>query len=254
MPPATGPHAARHLPTDTELLTLWEQADGRPPAVRALAALHRVSDCDVSTLPLGARDAALLSLYATRFGPLLEGVATCPRCGQDVDVAVPVRDVLVGAGPGAGRLEVDGYLVRFHAPTAGELAEIAAGAPASPPGADSSAAADTLLARCVEECTHASSPVNPVDLPAGVRDALEAAMAEADPGAELMLAMDCPDCACHWTQLLDPVPFLWREVRAAAVRIAEQVHAIASAYGWSEQDILAMTPRRRRLYLELVSP
>jgi hypothetical protein len=31
-----------------------------------------------------------------------------------------------------------------------------------------------------------------------------------------------------------------------------EVHLLASAYGWRESDILAMTPWRRQLYLELV--
>jgi hypothetical protein len=31
------------------------------------------------------------------------------------------------------------------------------------------------------------------------------------------------------------------------------VHALASAYGWSEREILALSDTRRRLYLEMVS-
>jgi hypothetical protein len=29
------------------------------------------------------------------------------------------------------------------------------------------------------------------------------------------------------------------------------VHALASAYGWREADVLAMSPMRRQVYLEL---
>jgi hypothetical protein len=32
------------------------------------------------------------------------------------------------------------------------------------------------------------------------------------------------------------------------------VHVIASAYGWSERDILAMSAARRRLYLDVIGP
>jgi hypothetical protein len=32
-----------------------------------------------------------------------------------------------------------------------------------------------------------------------------------------------------------------------------EVHQLARAYGWSERETLALTPRRRRRYLELVS-
>jgi hypothetical protein len=49
------------------------------------------------------------------------------------------------------------------------------------------------------------------------------------------------------------VSFFWMEVESWAYRILRQVHALASAYGWSEGDILAMSPWRRQFYLEMVS-
>jgi len=35
-------------------------------------------------------------------------------------------------------------------------------------------------------------------------------------------------------------------------RLLVEVHALASAYGWSEQEILSLSDARRRLYLEMV--
>jgi hypothetical protein len=39
---------------------------------------------------------------------------------------------------------------------------------------------------------------------------------------------------------------------ARARRLLIEVHSLASAYGWSETDILSMSEPRRALYLEMV--
>jgi hypothetical protein len=48
------------------------------------------------------------------------------------------------------------------------------------------------------------------------------------------------------------VSFFWREIQSAARRIVLEVDALARSYGWSEAEILNMTPARRQLYLEMV--
>ncbi len=50
----------------------------------------------------------------------------------------------------------------------------------------------------------------------------------------------------------DIVSFLWNELNAWAIRTLREVHILASAYGWSETDILAMSPWRRQFYLEVL--
>jgi hypothetical protein len=51
---------------------------------------------------------------------------------------------------------------------------------------------------------------------------------------------------------LDPVQFLWAAIDARAHLVAGEVHTLAEAYGWSEPAILAQSPARRRLYLEVL--
>ena len=46
--------------------------------------------------------------------------------------------------------------------------------------------------------------------------------------------------------------FLWDEVDVRARRLLDEVHALAGAYGWSEQRILALSEARRRAYLDRV--
>ncbi len=77
-------------------------------------------------------------------------------------------------------------------------------------------------------------------------------MAEADPLADARLALSCPACGRPWEAAFDVVAFLWGELDAWARRTFAEVHALASAYGWREADVLALSPERRRIYLDLV--
>ena len=74
----------------------------------------------------------------------------------------------------------------------------------------------------------------------------------ADPQASVRLALTCPACAHGSERPFDVVAYLWIEVDAWARRTLAEVHALAAAYGWSEREILALSARRRQLYLELV--
>jgi hypothetical protein len=53
--------------------------------------------------------------------------------------------------------------------------------------------------------------------------------------------------------LFDIVSFFWTELSAQAKRLLREVHTLARGYGWREADILAMSARRRQLYLDLVT-
>ena len=65
-------------------------------------------------------------------------------------------------------------------------------------------------------------------------------MAACDPLAEIRLNFDCPRCQASFEESLDLVSFLWAEIDSRARRLLASVHALASAYGWSEKEILAM--------------
>jgi hypothetical protein len=82
-------------------------------------------------------------------------------------------------------------------------------------------------------------------------DAVIARMAEADPQADVQLDLSCPACRHRWLAVFDIVSFLWSEIDASARRTLQDVHRLATAYGWREPDILALTPWRRQVYLEM---
>ncbi len=77
-------------------------------------------------------------------------------------------------------------------------------------------------------------------------------LAAADPLAEVRLDFKCPACGETFAESLDLATFLWSELEARAERLLLDVHLLAREYGWSEAEVLALSPVRRNFYLEMV--
>src|SRR3954452_21294874 len=105
-----------------ELLEAWESAKGQPPLDQALALLAAASTstpAEWAALPLGQRDAALLTLREWTFGPDLIALAACPGCGMTLELGGAVADLRVPATPtpaGPPAITVAGITVRFRPP------------------------------------------------------------------------------------------------------------------------------------------
>ena len=108
-------------------------------------------------------------------------------------------------------------------------------------------AATILSAQCTDERVNQVTPALFAEYPD------PAAMAAADPQAEIEISLECPACTCHWTEIFDIDSFFWTELQAWAARILREIHQLASAYGWSEREILALPPLRRNTYLNLIA-
>jgi len=132
-------------------------------------------------------------------------------------------------------LDVDGHVVAWRSPDSRDLAA-ASRAP------DAVEAERVLLERCVGAS----------ELTDEQRRAVTAAMADADPLAEVLVDMACPACGEPFVADLDVAQFVWAEVRARALSLLRDVDALARAYGWTEEQVLALGDTRRAAYLELV--
>jgi len=136
------------------------------------------------------------------------------------------------------QIDVDDYRVCFRLPNSADL--LAAN---SQPG---------LLAQCLLSVDSPNENSDSDSLPAPVVDAIAERMAQADPQANVQLALTCPNCNHAWQTTFDIVSYFWAEINAWAIRILREVHTLARAYGWREADILALSPQRRQIYLNLV--
>jgi hypothetical protein len=243
-------------PTAAELLTLWERCLPLAPIGRAVAMLELTNPVEshavVAALPLGARDVHLLRLRARVFGSHLSGITPCPNCGEAVELAIDADDLL---SSGAASLPADvdeltvdhdGYHVSFRLPTSADMASLS----------DWTSDEDldrALLGRCLRWAEQNGSLVGADELPADVIDAVAATMAANDPMAMIEFACTCPACDNEWLALLDMPAFLWAELDDFAKHLLRDVHVLASGYGWPESEILALTPTRRQIYLDLVA-
>jgi hypothetical protein len=218
-----------------DLVRIWEAGTALHPIDRALLIL---GSQDAARLPLGTRDARLLEVRAATLGDRLEATDECPGCGERVDVSLSCRALGEGIAPPPERWTVEHGDVRV---TVRPLdSHDAAAAVASVDGAAE------LLARAVV----AVDPAGP--LPPDAAAAVTASLGSRDPGAELLIDLTCPACAAHWQRVLDVAGFVWTELEARAQRLLGDVHALASAYGWTEDEVLALGDARRAAYLAMV--
>ncbi|HET9212937.1 MAG TPA: phage baseplate protein [Thermoanaerobaculia bacterium] len=237
--------------TSSALLDAWEQAQGHGPTVRTLALLAAAGPQtdweELSALPLSERDRRLLELREGTLGVRLEAVARCPGCGEPLDVELDTRELRAGAETGAaeGALSREGLEMRFRLLNSLDLlaAERCGGV---------GEARRRLAERCLLAARREGVPVAAAELAEEDVAALAEALAAADPGAELLLELRCPACGNGWWEILDVASFVWAEMEVQARQLLREVHALARAYGWREADVLALSPRRRRLYLEMV--
>src|SRR5262245_48273784 len=226
----------RALPA-TELLSVWESGRSQVPLQRALimlaAACPEDSADSLARFTIGLRDARLLARREMTFGSELTGVTDCPACREKIELSVNSPDICPATEPELPNelvVQANGREVRFRLPTSADLLAV------STP--------EKLLQRCLlNGGEHLSE-----NLLATVGEE----MSSADPIADIPLALNCPICEHKWEAPFDIVAFLWHEISAAARRLLREVHTLASAYGWTESEILALSPTRRRAYLELI--
>lgn len=231
-----------------DLLTVWERGLQAVPVRRALELLSEAcpeSDAEsLARLSIGQRDELLLRLREWTFGPRIAALAACTGCGQQIELNMLSAD-LPGADPKPEvSLAVDGFDLRLRPPNSIDLAAAA--------NLDLASARTLMLERCLLSARHQGDAIEAAQLPAAVLDAAERCLGEADALADIRLSIVCPDCGARRTATFDIVSFFWREIEVWAGRILREVHTLAAAYGWSEREILALSPLRRQCYLDLV--
>jgi hypothetical protein len=236
-----------------QLVRLWEEGVDQHPTDRALAILRAADphpdapDTPLGALPLGERDRRLLDVRQRTFGRRMDAVVSCPHCGSIVELRCSTHDFILQPDDRQADhafVEICGRHRRIRPLTSRDLA---AAARCATPGS-----ARRVLAACCVEPMAADAVAGADDFSDADLDIIAGALERIDPGAVRTLNIACPDCGAPREYELDVAQFLWTEIEAAAIRLLRDVHAIARAYGWSERDILAMTPIRRRTYLELV--
>jgi hypothetical protein len=227
--------------SSAEILTLWERGARWHPLDRGVLALSfadRSAGETVADWPLGRRNRALLELHAAWFGSPLEAWAACPECGEKLEFELNVQDLIAPQSDEKQRATVAVEEQIFRLPTSCDLAQVA-----------NSSGEQPAVIRLLELCRIGG--VKSSGWTDEIIEKVGESLATADPMAETRVALTCPACDHAWSDSVDVTSFIWAELEARARRLLWQVHSLASAYGWSESEALALSPARRSMYLEM---
>lgn len=210
------------------ILAAWETGAARRPLDRAMAILWAAGaddDGDPVDLPLAERDRRLLAVRAGTFGPMLPTRVTCPNCGMELEMDLDVRQLAAALPPDKGG-SGDG---RLRPLSSRDLAAVS--------GMEAVEMARTLRARLAETAEGDDA------------ETLDRQIEEVAEQAELAARVACADCGAEWYETLDVPAHVWADVETAALRLLGEVAELASAFGWSEREVLSLTPARRAAYL-----
>jgi hypothetical protein len=239
--------------TTRNLLDVWEQGLLDHPLKRVLrllaVAYPEWSAGQWKEMPVGVRDGCLLNVREALFGPNLNCVTVCPNCAEQLEISL--NTVQIRAAPpeastsGIYSITVEDCELEFRLPNTSDLLSITS-------GSNEFSARRKLFELCVLQAKRNGVSLEAGEISDEMVDAAANRMSELDPQADVQIALSCPACSHQWLAAFDIASYLWTEMNGWALRMLDEIHRLASAYGWSEADILALTPVRRQLYLRMI--
>jgi hypothetical protein len=236
-------------PTGHNELFLVETALAPLPAMlELLGRLARTTagdQLDWRALPLADVEAAALMIRRAWVGETIRTNAFCPRegCRERIDVSFRIEDYITHHRPKRARgvtapskdgwFNLAGTTARFRIPTV----------------------ADVVAASSSEEPEHLLSErcVDAPEISRLLARRLDRALAALAPRLDDLLGGICPECGHEVTMRFDPLEYILSELRDEFAAIHAEIHALASAYGWTEETILALPRSRRRRYAAIVA-
>jgi hypothetical protein len=191
--------------------------------------------------PVGDRIAALLRLYLSHHRGETELSARCSRaeCGQTFGFVLPVAE-LASLPPPPERSRVrlaDGRSVTLRRPLGADLRHWRDARPASREAA----------ARAMLNALTVEGRAEPGD-----EEAIAEAMIACDPLAALTVEAECPACGHRQSVAVDLEGFVLAYFARRQQALLHDIHRLASHYGWTEEQALAVPPARRVAYLALI--
>lgn len=238
--------------TTSELFGIWEQTLDQPILAKMLTLLKAASGegTEVAALTIGERDARLFRLREWLFGHRMYQTTICPACSEKIEWEARSEDMQVQAiasPPEIIELDKDGYEIQYRLVNSTDIINLVKNK--IPPERSRA----YLLHHCLLQIKKSGQMMSQEDLPAAIADAIENEMSEQDPHADIQLNLACPACSHQWQAGFDIMQFFWAEINSWAQRLMQEVFLLARFFSWSEKDILAMSPRRRQLYLQMIN-
>jgi hypothetical protein len=197
---------------------------------------------EAAKLTASDRDRLLAAVYVRTYGPVVESTVDCAPCGQPYDIDFSLPDLLEGLWEEAGASPVERGPEGTYKLPDGRSFRL-------PTGEDEIAvwhlppkeAERELMARCTL-----------VGDPARDAEDVQAAMEQVAPVLNLDMDAQCPECGEGQSVHFDMQTYLLAALASERDQVARQVHLLASAYGWSLDEILGLPRSRRHAYAALI--
>jgi len=240
---------------EARLLDAWETGMGEPMPLRALT-LIRASEPltpreQIAGWSLGRCHRHLLQFRRALFGRTMACRLSCPECEEASELALDASSFLEESDCGSDgttsesdlEMNAGDHRIVFRLPAPGDM-------DAASSCSNVEEARRLLASRCISSLECRGEPLSG-EIPDHIIDAVSERMAEADPFADIAFATECAVCSRRWDARFDILGFLWSEIDRWARRLLEEIHTLASAYGWTQGEILSLAPGRRRRYVNL---
>jgi hypothetical protein len=191
------------------------------------------------------RIATLLALLrASEAGESIRITQRCDACGVPFEAELAFAELLQlrGAASVAEVTRADGTVLTVRLPRGDDLRRWSQSLAAH--GADPREAMLSEL--------RVAGELQPGSLLPDELDRAADALGEADPLVAFAFASECPGCGADIESPLDLEGYALQRLARCQRTLLHEVHALASRYGWTEQQILAVAPARRARYLALI--
>lgn len=239
--PISGARARWRPSTGHDDIALADSPPGLAGALDWISLVVQGPGLDVSSLPVGDIDLLVVARRREHSGDSLVAEGACGRCHAAVDVQFSLAAYADHHRPrvprtvteeAVGWWRLTRHEVSVRVPSA---ADVLAAADADDPRGE-------LLARCVRGPRGSAT-----------KRAAERAMASLGPTLRADVVGTCPDCGADVVLDVDARELCLAELRFLAAAVYDDVHLIASSYGWSEDVILDLPSARRRRYADLIA-
>lgn len=235
----------------SELLEVWEWGIYQKPLDRTIQLLTialETNDIDqIRGLTIGERDNYLLFLRRSLFGKQLNCTVECPECHEIMEWESDIDEFCSFDYNKHIHRELSfqhkSLKLKFRLPTSEDI--IQSGLETS-----QSDFSRNLITRCTTKIVKGTKILEKVELPPQILNEIETMMEEADPKANIQLSLSCPNCGHSWHEIFDIISLLWKEIDSWVKRLLQDISVLARNYGWSEKDILMLSPLRRQFYLD----
>jgi|WetSurMetagenome_2_1015567.scaffolds.fasta_scaffold32907_4 hypothetical protein len=233
---------------DKIIIEVWERIANQHLLESALTILNSVMPeipkKDFAEMSIGRRNYLLTQIRDKLIGRDLNCFTVCPKCNSELEFSFSLEATI---NPPKGEdlffvFIVDDYVIRYRLPNSIDLA-------AASKCKDFYSAKNTILNSCLIDLTKNDQKIFLSDLPEEIILKLSHDMSIKDPAAESVIDLVCQDCNYSWATIMDIAFFLIAEINFYAKNILRDVHQLASAYGWSESEIIGMSPPKRNWYL-----